>query len=145
MPFKNNKQIGEMGERVSIGKLAQYGIDVLLPMSDNLPFDFVIFHDGKFFKCQVKTTNEVNENNSYRFSLTSNNWNKQTEYIYNNDDYDILICCNLDDIFLFKFSDVEGKKNIYIRDILPKNNQIKGIVWAKDCVITENRLKYVLN
>lgn len=37
MEVRNNKQLGEMGERVAIGELAKYGIDVLLPMSDNLP------------------------------------------------------------------------------------------------------------
>ena len=42
MEVRNNKQLGEMGERVAIGELAKYGIDVLLPMSDNLPFDFVL-------------------------------------------------------------------------------------------------------
>lgn len=34
MEVRNNKQLGEMGERVAIGELAKYGIDVLLPMSE---------------------------------------------------------------------------------------------------------------
>lgn len=41
MITKNNKQLGEIGERIAIGELAKYGIDVILPLSDNLPFDFV--------------------------------------------------------------------------------------------------------
>ena len=53
MEVRNNKQLGEMGERVAIGELAKYGIDVLLPMSDNLPFDFVVFHNNKFFVTPV--------------------------------------------------------------------------------------------
>ena len=40
--MKNNKQLGEIGERVVIGELAKLKIDVLLPMTDNLPFDFAI-------------------------------------------------------------------------------------------------------
>lgn len=34
MEVRNNKQLGEMGERVAIGELAKYGIDVLFPMSE---------------------------------------------------------------------------------------------------------------
>lgn len=38
--LRNKKQLGEIGE--AIGELSKYGLDILLPMSDNLPFDFVI-------------------------------------------------------------------------------------------------------
>lgn len=78
MITKNNKQLGEIGERIAIGELAKYGIDVILPLSDNLPFDFVAYINNKFYKCQVKTTDSLTENDSLRFSLTSNNWNKGT-------------------------------------------------------------------
>jgi len=73
MQIKNNKHLGEIGERIAIGELSKFGIDILLPMSDNLPFDFLAYVNNKFYKCQVKTTEDVNENNSYQFSLTSNN------------------------------------------------------------------------
>lgn len=120
-------------------------MDILLPMSDNLPFDFLVFVNNKFYKCQVKTTESMTENDSYQFSLTSNNWNKHTEYVYNPEDYDVLICCNLKEIFIFKFSDVEGKKNIRIRTTPTKNGQTKGITFAQDCIISEERLKYVFD
>ena len=38
----NKKQLGEIGERIAIGELSKYGLDILLPMSDNLPFDIII-------------------------------------------------------------------------------------------------------
>lgn len=145
MNFKNNKQIGEIGERIAIGELSKYGLDIMLPMSDNLPFDFIVYVNNKFYKCQVKTTNSKIKTNSYHFSLTSNNWNKKTEYLYKKDDYDVLICCNLQTIFLFKHSDVENKKNIYIRERLAKNNQTKGIHFYNECIISQERLKYIFN
>lgn len=37
--LRNKKQLGK---RIAIGELSKYGLDILLPMSDNLPFDFVI-------------------------------------------------------------------------------------------------------
>lgn len=140
MDIKNNKHIGEIGERIAIGELSKYGLDILLPMSDNLPFDFIVFKDNKFFKCQVKTTNIINENNSLRFNLTSNNWNKRTEYQYNIEDVDVIICCDLNTIYLFKFSDVLNKKNIYLKLDEPKNGQTKNINFAKDYVICEDRI-----
>lgn len=144
--YKNNKQLGEIGERVAIGELSKYGIDILLPMSDNLTFDFVIVYDNKFYKCQVKTTDSVEDTEAYRFSLTSNNWNKGTTYHYTREDYDILICYNkmLDELYVFSFKEVEGKANIYIRSTKPKNNQVKGIIFNYDCILSEERLKEVL-
>lgn len=139
--MKNHKQLGEIGERIAIGELAKFGIDVLLPMSDNLPFDFVIYSNNKFFKCQVKTTEEVIENNTYRFSLTSNNWNKGISYFYTEEDYDVLICCNLKTIFLFSFEETRGRHNINLRETPSLNNQVKNINFCRDFVISEERLK----
>jgi len=143
MDTKNFKQLGEIGERIAIGELSKFGIDIMLPMSDNLPFDFVIFRDNKFYKCQVKTSDTVSKYNSIRFSITSNNWNKGTTYKYTKEDFDILICCDLKTIYLFKFSDISGKSNIYIRKEATKNGQSKGIIFAKDCIISEDRLSYI--
>ena len=86
--LRNKKQLGEIGERIAIGELSKYGLDILLPMSDNLPFDFVIYYNNKFYRTQVKTVN-----NSLNFSLTSNNYNKGTVHKYNEDEIDIMICC----------------------------------------------------
>lgn len=48
--LRNKKQLGEIGERIAIGELSKYGLDILLPMSDNLPFDFVIYYNNKFYR-----------------------------------------------------------------------------------------------
>lgn len=45
--LRNKKQLGE---RIAIGELSKYGLDILLPMSDNLPFDFVIYYNNKFLQ-----------------------------------------------------------------------------------------------
>ena len=143
MDLKNNKQIGEIGERIAIGELAKYGIDVCLPMSDNLPFDFVIYYNNKFFKCQVKSTAGLTENDSIRFSLTSNNWNKGTTHIYTENEIDIIICCDLKTIYLFKFEELKDKQNIILRETTPKNGQIKGINFTKDYIISKERIDQI--
>jgi hypothetical protein len=145
MEFKNNKQIGEIGERIVIGELAKYGIDVVLPMSDNLPFDFIVFYNNKLYKCQVKSTSGKTTEDSYRFSFTSNNWNNGIITEYTEESVDIFIGCNLKDVFLFKFDDIKGKKNLYLRDTPTKNGQIKGINFCKDFIISKNRISEIFN
>lgn len=140
--YKNFKNIGEMGERIAIGELAKFGIDILLPMSDNLPFDFVVFHKNKFYKCQVKTTSKE-ENGILDFSLTSNNWNKGTMHKYTKEEIDVVICCDLNTIYLFKIEDIIGKTHLYLRKNLPKNRQIKKVRFAIDYKISRQVLNQV--
>jgi hypothetical protein len=141
--IKNNKNLGEIGERIAIGELAKFGIDVLLPMSDNLPYDFVIYYNNKFYKCQVKTTTPDSE--LLRFSITSSNWNTKTIHKYNKDEVDVFILCDLRNIYLFSIDDVYGKDNVYIRMSPAKNNQIKGVNFADDYIISTELIQKVLN
>ena len=129
-----------MGERIAIGELSKYGLEILLPMGDNLPFDFVVYTNNKFYKCQVKTTYENTKNGSCRFSLTSNNWATKKVHKYNNDEVDVIICCDLKHIYLFSFSEVKNKSNIFLRDEPTKNGQVKGINLKKDYILTEERI-----
>jgi hypothetical protein len=141
--LKNKKQLGEIGERIAIGELSKYGIDIILPMSDNLPFDFVVYHNNHFYKCQVKTTAQNTVNNSLAFSLTSNNWNKGKIYKYDSTIVDIMICCDLETIYIFPECDVEGRSYITIRKDKTNNGQIKKVHFSEECKISIERLKYV--
>ena len=124
--LRNKKQLGEIGERIAIGELSKYGLDILLPMSDNLPFDFVIYYNNKFYRTQVKTT-------------ASNNYNKGTVHKYNEDEIDIMICCDLHNIYIFPECDVANRNSITIREEPPANNQ------TKDCIISIERLNYTFS
>lgn len=105
-----------------------------------LPFDFVIYYNNKFYRTQVKTVN-----NSLNFSLTSNNYNKGTVHKYNEDEIDIMICCDLHNIYIFPECDVANRNSITIREEPPANNQTKGINFAKDCIISIERLNYTFS
>ena len=139
----NHKNVGERGERIAIGELAKYDIDVLTPMSDNLPFDLVVYHNNKFFKCQVKTTNSTTINNSLSFKLKTNNWYSKTEHKYTSDEVDVFILCDLNNIYLVKFDEVEGKTVFVIRNSTTKSKQYEGIHFASDYIISENRIEEV--
>lgn len=56
------------------------------------------------------------------FSLTSNNWSKGTIHKYSSEEVDIIICCDLNTIYLFPECDVEGRNSIAIRSTIPANN-----------------------
>ena len=109
-------------------------------MSDNLPYDFVIYFNNKFYKCQVKSTSGKNSSDVLVFDLTSNNWNKKEVHKYTTDEIDIIICCDLNKIYLFNFSEIKDKSKLYLRDKPTKNNQIKNVNFIEDCIISEKRI-----
>lgn len=141
--IKNNKQLGEIGERITIGELSKYGIDIMLPMSDNLPFDFIIYYNNKFYKVQVKTSNSRTKTGSIEFSLTSNNWLKGDKYEYTKDDCDFFLLCDLTNVYLLPMDVAKGRKVFTIND-QPYTKKISSVNYAEDYILTESRLKEVL-
>lgn len=139
----NHKNVGERGECIAIGELAKFDIDVMKPMGDNLPFDFVVYYNNKFFKCQVKTSNTFTTNNSLSFKLKTNNWYSKTEHKYTNDEVDVFILCDLNNIYLVGFDEIEGKTTFTIRNKDTKSKQYEGIHFASDYIISEKRIEEV--
>ena len=141
----NSKNKGEIGERIAIGELAKFGIDVLIPLSDNLPFDFVVYYNDKMYKCQVKTSTSSGKQStgSTEFELTSNNWNSKKIKKYTEDEVDIFILCDLNSIYLFPFEDLKGRSSISLRNETPKNGQVKNINLASNFIINESRIGQV--
>lgn len=138
--FYNKKNIGDLGEQIAIGELAKYGLQVVVPLSDNLPFDFVVFTNNKFYKCQVKTSS-MNNGKYSNFRLFTGNGYLQKYHKYTKDEVDVFILCDLNTIFLFKIEEVLNKTDIAIRYSMPLNGQVKNINYASDCVISINRIK----
>lgn len=141
----NRKQIGEIGERIAIGELAKFGIDVILPMSDNLPFDLVVYYNNKFYKCQVKTSRQTTPSGAIPFDISTNDWYKKTVHLYTSDEVDVWILCDLHNIYLFTYDELGGQKVISIRDSPTKNKQSKGVRYKSDYIISEKRIKEVFN
>lgn len=113
--MKNYKAIGGMGERAVIGKLARFGVDVALPMSDNLPFDLIVIGENKLFKVQVKSSSR-HSNNHVAFSIKSVDFYKSSNKSYTEKDCDLIMCYDLilDNIYLLEPKDFVGKTNFYI-------------------------------
>jgi len=142
--FYNKKNIGELGEQIAIGELAKYGLQVIIPLSDNLPFDFVVFINNKFYKCQVKSTSNL-ENGFSKFRLISGNGYLHKYHKYTEDEIDVFILCDLNTIYLFKSKEILDKTETRIRYSMPLNNQTKNIIYASDCVISLKRIQEIFD
>lgn len=142
----NAKTKGEKGERIAIGELAKLDIDVAIPMTDNLPWDFIIVYENKLFKAQVKSSSTTHKNSSgsIEFSLTSNNWNKGTVKKYDKNDCDIMILCDYENVYLLGPDDFSERRAFSIRKEASLNGQTKGINFHKDYVLSKKRIKDVL-
>lgn len=110
----NNKDQGEFGERIVSGELAKLGIKILQPVGENFPFDFVIYHNGKFLKCQVKTGSKGNNKSDYtiRFDITTQR--KLDRHIYNSDEVDIFLLCDMKNVFIFSYEELKDVNGITI-------------------------------
>lgn len=139
----NYKEKGEIGERIAIGELAKFGINVMLPLSDNLPFDLVVFYNNKFYKCQVKTSTLITKEGSMSFDISTNDWHKHKVKKYTKEEVDVWILCDLKQIYIIRFDETNCRKAINLRTSETKNKQKKGIRFACDYVLSEKRISEV--
>lgn len=117
--MKNYKSLGEIGEQAVIGKLARLGIDVALPMSDNLPFDLIVIGAERLFKVQVKSSSQ-HINHTLNFGIKNSNFYRATSKPYTEQDCDLLFCYDLlhDNVYVLQPHDFLGKGTftIYLGD-----------------------------
>lgn len=106
---RNHKQNGEKGERIAIGCLAKFNIDVALPMSDNHSFDFIVIRNNKLYKVQVKSSGSIDKNGGIHFHIKKNNWYNKTCKKYTRDDVDVVILCDYETIYLLKPEEFENR------------------------------------
>ena len=128
----STKNIGTIGEQVLITEFIKHGIDVLLPIGDNQPYDIVILYNGRFMKVQVKTTENIKDGKMV-FSTNITNPHKKTCRKYINEEIDLfgLYCIENNYIGLMEYKDYTAKDTI-IRIEHTKNNQRLGIKLADD-------------
>lgn len=142
----NPKARGEKGERIAIGELAKWDIDVAIPLTDNLPWDFVLIHKGKLFRTQVKSSTQTPRDckGSTTFDLSSNNWYKRTTKVYDEDDCDVMLLCDYDNVYLLQIEEFRNRRAFTIRKDASRNGQKKGMNFHDDYVISEKRIAEVL-
>jgi len=143
---KNNKEKGEIAQSIVIGHLARYGIVVAIPMSDNLPWDFIAIVKGKLYKVQVKSADEARDSNKDRdsFCFRTSNWWKRTSRKYNRQEVDAFIGYDFidDKVFLFSPEQFENRRSFTIRKDGKKGKNYND---EKKFILSENRITEVFD
>ncbi len=141
----NPKARGEKGQRIVIGELAKLGVDVAIPLTDNLPWDLIVIWNNKLFKAQVKSSGRSSKGckGSVQFKLTTSNWYKGTEKKYSEDEIDVMFLCDYDSVYIIRPSDWLGRRSFSIRAAESRNKQSKRCNMHDDFVMSEKRIKNV--
>lgn len=138
----NPKGKGEKAQLIVMGEFAKLDIPVLVPLSDNLSFDFVAVINGELKKVQVKSSEETNSSGARSFSLKRTNWHKKTRKGYTEEDCDLIICYDhkTNDLYVLKPEHFVGARSWAVRKEKTKNGQSKGLNFHDDFVLTRERL-----
>lgn len=137
----NHKAIGEIGQCCVIGEFAKLGVDIAIPLSDNLPFDLIAIVNGNMKKVQVKSSSDRTAD-MIKFSVIKTNFYKKERTQYTSKDCDIFALYNLinHEMYLLDFNDLNGKQSISIRMSPSKNNQITGINFREKYIASTDRI-----
>lgn len=133
----NSKQKGNITELETMLAFIKLGYNVLTPYGDCERYDYVVDANGKFLRIQSKTSNTEDKGASFKFSCRSSNRKegKIVHRTYTNEEIDYFATCFNGKCYLIPVEECGGDKKLRI---LPtKNNQIKGIAWAKDYELEE--------
>lgn len=136
-PKQNHKAIGERSEAIITAKLMEVGYNVLKPLGDNLRYDLVIEDaDRQFWSIQCKTGRSNGEYIEFApASLYYHTRAGRTTYgsrsYHGQVDYFAVYCPQTKGTYLVPVSHT-GSSQMNLRLVPTKNNQEKGVRWAKD-------------
>lgn len=135
----NKKQLGERSQAHIIARLLDVGYNVLVPYGDSLRYDLVIEDTaGRFWRVQCKTAWVEGENDGFiTFATASlrprgNGRVQHSRVEYTGQvEYFAVYSHELHKVYLIPVDKV-SKSSMHLRLEPAKNNQEKGITWAKD-------------
>lgn len=141
----NAKAKGEKAQNIVIGELAKLDIQVAIPLTDNLPWDFILIYKNKLYKVQVKSSDSILDSGAIAFDLRSNNWHAKTIKKYNCDDCDMMILYHFETGYCYllgpdEFSD---RSSFAIRKTSAVNGQVKKINMHNDYILSLDSLDKV--
>ncbi len=129
--------VGDATQAMVLGRLVQAGKVVLLPFSENVRYDLVLDEGGSFVRVQCKTGRL--RDGAIWFATCSSTYhhpnargvrNSQHSYVDQADLFGVY-CPELDRVYLVPVDDVP-MKSAALRVTPARNNQAKGIRWARD-------------
>ncbi len=125
------KRQGSIGEIMIMAEAVRRGYKVAIPWGEDSRYDLIVDRIGKLEKVQCKYTRSNGELITAR-CRSSNNWNQVK---YSCEDIDWLAIYDLTSQKCYFIPSVmlgEGRNQINLRIKATGNNQVKGVLWAKD-------------
>lgn len=125
------KQLGERSQAHIIARLLEVGYNVLTPYGDSSRYDLVIEDaEGQFWRVQCKTAWIENGDASIQFAATSLRTRSTNGKVkYSRAGY---VGHELPKTYLIPASHIGNATRMRLRLAPSKNNQEKGVKWAKD-------------
>lgn len=124
--------IGEITEQQVALEFLKQGILLSKPLVQSSRYDFVADINGKLYKIQVKTgTYKEDAYLEFATSTSHTNTKGTLNLSYSKEDVDYFATMYENQCYLIPF-EVCGSRNQRLRFVPTKNNQIKGITFAKD-------------
>lgn len=133
----NTKQQGNITEVSVMLEFLKLGYNVLTPYGDCERYDFVADVNGHFYKIQVKSANDKEEG-KITFNCASTHYvdGKCVHDSYTKDEIDYFATFYNNKCYLISVEECGGR-SASLRFLPPKNNQTRGIKWAKDYELEE--------
>lgn len=141
----NPKLTGELSEAVILTHLLSFGYKVLKPWGDSMRYDLAVescIDSKKILKIQCKTARFKKKSDStldlnvFEFSTCSTNWNRTYKNYKGEADLFGVFLPPIKEVYFFNINEC-GNKTCTVRLSHTKNNQLIGIRYACDHILTE--------
>lgn len=132
----NTKEIGNLTELQCITGLYSLGCNISIPFGNSQKYDLIMDYKGKLYKIQVKHsqdgfTDDILTHFSFKTKWVGHNNNDYNENTYSIEDIDYFATFHHGEVYLIPVEECLGASKT-LRYFPPKNNQKKGVSFAKD-------------
>jgi len=118
-------------EDMAASEMLKFGVGVLVPLSDDLPFDLMLHWKGRMLRARIRTAKRKDA--LTRFSLPAN------------PDCDIMVLCDDESVYILNRTEFEGRRRFTVRHRPTKSGRSKGCNFHEDFVVSAKRIKNVLD
>lgn len=141
--FMNTKYLGNLTELQCITRFYELGYPVSIPYGDSEKYDMIVDINGQLYRLQCKHANpHMNDDGLVDYLTIKTTWQsgytKNSQYKrnqYSKEDCDYFVTHYEGKNYLIPVEQCSNEKNLRI--VKPKNGQVKGITFLKDCVDEE--------
>lgn len=139
----STKYLGNLTELQCITRFYELGYPVFIPYGDSEKYDMIVDINGRLYRLQCKHANpHMNDDGLIDYLTIKTTWQsgytKNSQYKrnqYSKEDCDYFVTHYEGKNYLIPVEQCPNEKNLRI--VKPKNGQVKGITFLKDCVDEE--------